>query len=90
MLQVTRRNALTAGDDFKTKLRVLKMYSDVVEGSAVARCHNSTRAALAQRSTVADCERHEIVNMSHDRIAQIGGSQSALLQCRLQINHEKS
>src|SRR5690348_2909854 len=89
MLQITRRNALTTGNYLEAQLRVLKMCSDVVEGSDVARSHNSARAALTQRRALADCERHEIVDVGHDSITQLRGSQSAILQCRFQISQEK-
>src|SRR5690242_6722512 len=66
------------------------MRSDVVQGCAVARSHDSARAALAQRSAPADSERREIVDVIQDRIAQLRHSQNALPQGRLQISHEKS
>jgi len=46
---------------------------DVVEDGAVARGHNRARTALAQGSALADCERHEIMDVNHDRITQLGG-----------------
>ena len=58
----------------QAELRVLEVCRDVVDGGAVARSNNRARAALAQRSALTYCERHEIVDVSHDRITKLGNS----------------
>jgi hypothetical protein len=52
----------------------LKVRRDVVEDGAVARSHNRALTGFAQGNALAHCERHEIMDVIHDCITQLGGS----------------